>query len=199
MKKRIISLISAGVFLIVAIFVIKIIVSSQIPEKSCYNTKEAALLAGINENLDINNISSKNELFLNPLYQYNYKQDTYYVNRIDIQGQGSMHYCENVYILKVSQKDNKYYFETASPLFAIKQVLDNGETFTPIWTIPVNENDLNKRITFILGIVDDPQNNQVIADKKVTIDEDGFFVYVFKGNGNVPKVTIMNNKYIISQ
>jgi len=183
MKKK--ALILFGVVVLIAL-VIVIVPKSQ--DKDGYGSEEKALLAGINANLAKNNIVTKDELNFTPLYKY------HYINRFDAKGEGPLTYSENVYVIRVYQNDNRYYYEAASADFAVKQITDKEETLTPIWTIPIE----NRNLTFIVGIVPDPKNTQILADKTVPVDENGFFVYVFEGTGKAPQVTIMNGTYTIS-
>lgn len=181
-------------FGVVVLIALVIVIVPKSPDKDGYGSEEKALLAGINANLEKNNIATTDELNFTPLYKYQYMNDTYYINRFEAKGEGPLTYSENVYVIRVYQNDNKYYYEAESADFAVKQITDKGETFTPVWTIPIE----NRNLAFIVGIVPDPQNTQILADKTVPVDENGFFVYVFEGTGKAPQVTIMNGTYTIS-
>lgn len=149
-----------------------------------YNSVTEALQAGVDATMKIYNVTSKNDEYNQPIFKYKDKEDTYFVNKVILKGDGDISYSENLYVIKVKPKDKKYMFEQASSLFTVKQVDEGGEVMHPTWTIPIK-----KKLTFIVGKVENPQQQNVYADdEKVRVYKDGFFVYVYKGKGEPPEL-----------
>jgi len=64
------------IFGAVVLVALVIVVGSKSPDKDGYGTEGKALLAGINANLEKNNIVTTDELNFTPLYEYQYMNDT---------------------------------------------------------------------------------------------------------------------------
>ena len=172
--------------LILAIIFVGIGISKneKLSDTESFNSVNEALNAGIDETMTIYNVSGKTDKYNQSVFEYKDGQDIYFVNEVILDGDADITHSENLYVIKITPKDKKYLFERASALFAVKQINEKGEVNHPTWTVPIKKN-----LTFIVGKVENPQQQNVYAgEEKVEFNKDGFFVYVYKGKGEPPEL-----------